>query len=806
MILPSCLFIIIVQFPLSLYCLSDNTTRYDVKKPTSKHAAVVPAWNGHTPPGAASPAPFTPYFVPEGATSYDSSSPFVYYKGTWADSYSSRFVGGSYRKTTQRGAAFLFSFTGTGIEWFGCTGPRHGEALVYVDGQLVDRVDASAQRESTQQRLFWKYDLPHKKHTFKVVHAGSKKKKGKHAGNYYLEIGIDAIVVYKGVPPPPSSQQHAPPASRRHDHGQERVRQPPHSSVQAAQSTVPIEDWQLIQQGSTGVAAMQLAIISQSHAIIIDKVEHNPLTVDNHPAWGALFNLNTYAVKALHMKSNSFCAGGSFLGNGTLIDVGGNPVVETHTAPLDFGDTDGTQGVRLFHPCEAGDAADCDMYEYPARVRLTSPRWYNTVVRIQDGSAMIIGGSRRGGWMNNATTNNPTIEYYPPKNIHGANGTPISLKFLVDTLNSNLFPIAFSLPDGRIFIAANRDAMLYDWKKNTEERLPRIPNGMRVTYPMTGTGLLLPLVPENDYAPEVLICGGSTLDDTRPGYELSAQDPASDQCVRMLLTEDGIRRGWQVEKMPYARTMPDAVLLATGAVVILNGAGSGISGYGNVRHQVGTSNADNPVLTPVLYDPAAPVGERFSTEGLPESSIPRMYHSVATLTPYGDIMIAGSDPNLDRSEVAYGTEYRVEWLRPPYMNKRRPVIMAAPGTMDYAHRVNVHVKIPENLRREQVKGESFCCFFLSSGSVQLNMLRTVSLMDFGFVTHAVHANSRLVYLVAELGEDGHTLAITGPPNGGVYPPGPGWLCVIAGNVPSMAVKVMVGDGQGPPVDHDAIEK
>jgi hypothetical protein len=79
-------------------------------------------------------------------------------------------------------------------------------------------------------------------------------------------------------------------------------------------------------------------------------------------------------------------------------------------------------------------------------------------------------------------------------------------------------------------------------------------------------------------------------------------------------------------------------------------------------------------------------------------------------------------------------------------------------------------------------------------------------MDFGFVTHAVHANSRLVYLPAELAEDGQTLTVTGPPHGGVYPPGPGWLCVITGDVPSTAMKTMVGDGQGPPVDHGAIER
>ncbi|KAF5373689.1 hypothetical protein D9758_000766 [Tetrapyrgos nigripes] len=361
---------------------------------------------------------------------------------------------------------------------------------------------------------------------------------------------------------------------------------------------------------------------------------------------------------------------------------------------------------------------------------------------------------------------------------------PIHLPFFVDTLNSNLFPVVFSLPDERLFIAANRDAMIYDWKRNVETRLPQIPNGVRVTYPMAGSGLLLPLTHENNYTPEMLLCGGSSIDDTRPSYDISSQEPASAQCSRLVLTERGISEGWKTEEMPQVRTMLDMVQLPTGQIVIVNGAGSGISGYGNVRDQVGKSNSDNPVLTPVLYDPTAPAGQRFSSEGMPTSDIPRMYHSSATLTPGGDIMIAGSNPNLDRSEERYGSEYRVEWLRPWYMGlgRSRPEIISRNSIrLPFGERTCLKVKMRQSLREIQV-----------------------ALMDLGFVTHAVHANSRLVYLEVATG-DPHELCVIGPPNGGVYPPGPGWLYVVVDGIPSQGVKVMVGDGKGPHVDHDAIE-
>ncbi|KAI0636680.1 copper radical oxidase [Trametes polyzona] len=730
-----------------------------------------PAWNGHLTPGSTSKARFSPYYVPPGAKSYDSSSPLLHYSGTWSESFSPAYVQKSIRASSEPGAAMTFTFMGTGVEWFGSQDRKHGVAKVYLDGQLVREVDAYNGASMKQQRMFWAFGLPPGKHTLKIVNAGAK-----HPASRGTLIDVDALVVTVGPPAQEGPAQQSMAAAF-----QDMPSYPPLLDLSAK---FPAEShWTLVQNGSTGVHAMQLAIVSETHALVVDKVEHNPLTISGHPAWAALYNLKTHALKPLSMQSNSFCAGGTFLSNGTLVNVGGNPVVEDHTSAADFGDVDGLQAIRIFEPCESDNVEDCRIYENHDRIRMASPRWYNTVLRISDGSAMIIGGSLKGGWINNSTTNNPTIEYFPPKDIHGSNGLPIHLPFLVDTLNSNLFPIAFSLPDGSVFMAANRDAMIYNWQTNTERRLPQLPNGVRVTYPMTGTGLLLPLSPENNYSPEVLLCGGSTVDDTKPGYEISSQDPASSQCSRMVLTEAGIAAGWQVEQMPQARTMPDAVLLPTGEVLIVNGAGSGISGYGNVVNQVGASNADNPVLTPVLYSPSGPVGQRFSSAGMPRSNIPRLYHSVATLTPNGDIMIAGSNPNLDRSELKYGTEYRVEWLGPAYMKVKRPEILGGvPKLLGFGKAAQLKVRMPASLQGKNVK---------------------VALMDLGYVTHAVHANSRLVYLESVLSSDGQTLTVTAPPNGNIYPPGPGFIYVVADEVPSVGRRVLVGDGKSPAVDHGA---
>ncbi|EIN14511.1 hypothetical protein PUNSTDRAFT_117990 [Punctularia strigosozonata HHB-11173 SS5] len=533
--------------------------------------------------------------------------------------------------------------------------------------------------------------------------------------------------------------------------------------------------WSLSQHGTTGVAGQQLAVVSETKAIIYDKVEHNPLSDGNgHLAWSVEYDLTTDAIRPLHPLSDSWCAAGAHLSNGTLLSTGGNPAEFTNEAP----DQNGLQAIRMFNACTDDQ---CDIIETPS-IHLTSNRWYPSASRLDDGSVFIFGGSLGGGFINNAGMNNPSYEFFPPKNINGFNGVQIPSQFLKDTLNGNHFPIIFVLPDGTLFIAANTQAMIFNWRTNTENRLPNLPNGVRVTSPFSAAGFLLPLTPANNYTPEVVICGGSTLNDQNAPTSFSSQSPTSKQCVRMQLTTSGIAAGWQVESMPTMRIMVDPILLPDMRVLLVNGAQTGAAGYGNVADQIGASNADNPAFTPVIYDPSAPAGSRFSSAGLPTSNIARMYHSVATLVPDGRIMLAGSNPNGDVSTVKYATEYRVEWLSPAYLSQPQPSYTGLPATIPYNKNFSLSVTLPAGVTAV-----------------------TVSLIDLGFSTHGVHMDQRLVQLRSFLSADKKTLIVTGPPTPMIYPPGPAYLYVVtSAGVPSFGHKTLVGTGGAPPEDAAAL--
>ena len=87
-----------------------------------------------------------------------------------------------------------------------------------------------------------------------------------------------------------------------------------------ADAALACEGWtfDLLNQ-SSGVVVQQSVIVSPTLALFFDRAANAPLQVNNHSAWGAIWNLETHAVTPLDLITNSWCAGGALLSNGTMV-------------------------------------------------------------------------------------------------------------------------------------------------------------------------------------------------------------------------------------------------------------------------------------------------------------------------------------------------------------------------------------------------------------------------------------------------------------------------------------------------------
>ncbi|KIM20934.1 hypothetical protein M408DRAFT_35070, partial [Serendipita vermifera MAFF 305830] len=62
--------------------------------------------------------------------------------------------------------------------------------------------------------------------------------------------------------------------------------------------------------GTSGVSAQQLFLGDAYHVYILDKVESNPLPINDHSAWATVYDLRTNIATPLDVRTNTFCAGG----------------------------------------------------------------------------------------------------------------------------------------------------------------------------------------------------------------------------------------------------------------------------------------------------------------------------------------------------------------------------------------------------------------------------------------------------------------------------------------------------------------
>ncbi|RKO92801.1 glyoxal oxidase N-terminus-domain-containing protein, partial [Blyttiomyces helicus] len=429
------------------------------------------------------------------------------------------------------------------------------------------------------------------------------------------------------------------------------------------------------------------------------------LTADGDDAFGAQYDFKTNTVRPLHPFSNTFCSSGAFFRNGTLFNTGGAESALFEKVPIQ----EGFDKIRTFAPGPC-PATGCIQDWVDVGATIDVARWYHSMQTLSGGRILMVGGSKAGGLvLNTPRVNEPSYEI----SVNGHSLPAVPFPYL-EFSDMHLMP---NTPD-HIFTIIGDQVFIYDYLNNKNiTTLPFLPNPR--TFPSSASTVLLPLKASENYRPEVMVCGGSSGDAPNP---LALAD-----CGRIHPLD--AKPQWTFEQLPDGpRTMGDAILLPDGTVFIVNGARAG-SGGGLM--------ADVPAFTPLLYKPEAPIGQRFTI--MPASTIPRLYHSVATLLPTGEVLIAGSNPSQQKLTSSYPTEYRVEIFSPPYMSApNRPVITSSPPLINYNSAFTIKVQ-------GAVVGET-----------------TVVLSHPGFSTHGVHHGQRMVELTTTTTVAGVT-TVTSPP-------------------------------------------
>ena len=85
----------------------------------------------------------------------------------------------------------------------------------------------------------------------------------------------------------------------------------------------------------SGIVALESIVVSPTLVLFFDRelastcwshklanihlgASDDPLQINGHSAWGALWDLETSTVRALNVLSNSFCASGALISNGSM--------------------------------------------------------------------------------------------------------------------------------------------------------------------------------------------------------------------------------------------------------------------------------------------------------------------------------------------------------------------------------------------------------------------------------------------------------------------------------------------------------
>ncbi len=336
--------------------------------------------------------------------------------------------------------------------------------------------------------------------------------------------------------------------------------------------------------------------------------------------------------------ANLFCAGQSFLDDGTVIVMGGT-----------VGRREGLKTIFLFDPVTETWRQGANMQH---------GRWYPTQVLLADGRTVVMDGlDERGEPHVNSQIESytPDLDFVTMLSVRGQADHPPA---------GGLYPHMFQMPSGRVLVAGPTPSDSWFFRVSNIGSLSweDAPDPVRHTF---GSGVLLPGTPSG--STRVALIGGVDRD-ALPDTGTSIPLP-----IVQTFDEANPSAGWATAPpLNYGRAHHNTVELPDRSMVTVGG------GYGILN---GNRRAGDPAIhrNIEIYDPAS---EQW-TLGPAQDEL-RTYHSTALLLPDARVLSAGDD--------GYGgsTNDTAEIYEPPYLFRgARPTIQSAPDSIEYGQSFTV---------------------------------------------------------------------------------------------------------------------
>lgn len=506
-------------------------------------------------------------------------------------------------------------------------------------------------------------------------------------------------------------------------------KQPPEADLIEFQMNA-VEDagqWQVLALGPQGsqILAVHAAMLFTGKVLYFSGCEHDQgqneaPNVDHTRLWDPGTNNIQVVGSPTH---DLFCAGHAFLGNGKLLAAGGTQEWSNVPHPVHVGHFRGLRNATIFNPKFSGSSnpwtATTSMRTERGK-NSGGGRWYPTLLTLPNGQVLTMSGHPE---KTDTRHNNIMIEIYK-------GGTWLDKGDKVDAPDS--YPRLHLLPNGKVFSSTpmSGETQTWDPASNTWTNVAPSPG---VDYEsFSASSILLPLLPETNYRPKVLVVGG--IDPKI--IDLGAVTPTWQNTASRALAGSPLRRHVL------------SVLLPDGNVLVTGGTQTGVD--------------SGAVLTAELYKPAT---DQWLTLAI--SAVPRLYHGVALLLPDGRVWTCGS--NFDCKSGLPNRELRMEVFSPPYLFQGpRPSITLAPKM------VNVS-KTPT--------------FVIQTANAP--QIASVNIIRCGSFTHCFDSDQRFVKLAIQ-SSTANSITVASPPNGKVAPRGFYMLFLVNNNgIPSVGSFVKI---------------